>query len=856
MDVRVIAYADPEALVSHACFTPYLSTLHICATAELKAVLASKYQEKNREVITGPIVSANWFLERLLQDWMYPETKLLQFTSLTQIIRRCREDCASGIEGYLRAFRLNQFEVLNAIRILQEAGVTPGDLRPSSPEEVLFLELWEGMEPSIREDMTSVNNLSLGKELRQLMMHESTEQYMDQLHERSPVVLHGFYYLTPIQHRVFSEMAKGGRPLVFANFFDERRPDRFEVVERFIHPKWGWPDRTEWHFISYSEDYRGEDTQILVYDRFNSFLADLESDVEQDTLMLSPRDKALNERIKDFHPAISEHRHFLSYPLGQFFLHLHNMWDEAEETIVLGGDSLYECFSSGWLTVDGKNARDYIAVLRDLLPYFSSCHTLEDWIKQSEHMQKLRDQVGAVFERYSGSDQNLRFHRMMENPLLRFSHFQVASEDLAAVIAFIKKLLDLATGLFGSGKEAVTVAEHFRKLRRLIDEGLGGMDLIEEEMRLVVELRQRLQRFQGNANSYLVQDLAQAIALYLGGDFENEDTVGIDREPCITRVKGMVALDSLLFDAKKVHLCAMDEDSFPAATSWIPWPLSKDWIQRSEVQNKHVQMLVELDDSAREIARYQMYIAESFAQELKLSWIHNWEDAELDPSIYLRLKQQDPIPRSASNALGAVVSTSPGVYEAEKALETLRQYPADAAAECILCPRRFLFSFLLNKQGYYCTDFHHGFLAGSLVSAMRKLTNRDVQEISAQIDALFPHWTALRKHELIDLGVTYADKASCQGWESYDGREYSNFRKAFQFLVESAKDSGGGRLQDAWRTFDGFDFRERMITELKRQFNHPMMEAMPSKVCRYCPHLEICAGGFYPIDDEMRSLQK
>ena len=96
------------------------------------------------------------------------------------------------------------------------------------------------------------------------------------------------------------------------------------------------------------------------------FVRDMKRVRDQGFFLYSAAAGTANEILRDFYPEEYGDRKLLSYPVGQFVSLLNQMWDENRQEILLDGDCLMECFASGWLTVDGEAARQYMKDLADL----------------------------------------------------------------------------------------------------------------------------------------------------------------------------------------------------------------------------------------------------------------------------------------------------------------------------------------------------------------------------------------------------------------------------------------------------------------------------------------------------------
>lgn len=131
----VITYTNPARLSETSAFTPFVNSLHLCATNSLRKGVTKYYQGKPAEYIHAPIVSAGMLFSKLLGSWSSPAVKMKQFTKLTKLMRG--QENTWGRE-LCRAFRHNQIDVLQTMRTLAEIGTTPVELKPTSREEQIF----------------------------------------------------------------------------------------------------------------------------------------------------------------------------------------------------------------------------------------------------------------------------------------------------------------------------------------------------------------------------------------------------------------------------------------------------------------------------------------------------------------------------------------------------------------------------------------------------------------------------------------------------------------------------------------------------------------------------------------------
>ncbi|WP_421617882.1 hypothetical protein ACAF76_010455 [Brevibacillus sp. TJ4] len=847
MSRKLFAYNDITKLTEIEELLEYKKELQICATVSLYEGVLKQYKE-----LIPQTKNAGPFINSLLGNWAKSATKLAQFTRLTSIVRE--EGADPLFAGKLiYAFRHNQQNVLLSMRLLTEMGVVPDDLSPKTLEEELFQRCWRRMEA---EDRSFA-------EIRTFL--QSPEQFLRQLKKvldtdeipRS-VVLHGFYFITPLQHRIISMLEANGIELVFLNLYDQRYPSTFAAVEAFLG---AWVKKDKWTYSTlrdqelnfgdrFSSSYEGAqitpdlsawEPEILRFTDFSGFLTYYK---EHEASYISPRDSYLNERLKDYVPEAFEERHFLSYPIGQYLFHLHLMWNERKGRLEITEKGLFECFTSGWLFHEGKNAKHYVDQLQAVMPFFSGCSTLAEWRKTAKYLQAIKE--GPV-ESFTHSDN--RFHRMAENPMLRFSYFNVSTSDVKDIIFFIEKLFVQAELLF-QGEQKVTIREHLSKIESLMDEGLDTESFTGSEKKLLEELRERLREDFSSNESFYVEDLSYAIALYLGGRFLEEDdsTQKTEMRP----VQKFDEADGAALLGSYVHLCGIDEESLPYNSASLPWPLTRETLKELPC-TREVTLLFQREQYAPNIARYLYFSVLAFAENIKISWVQNMSNKVYEESVYISLLGQTP---TRIETLFQTDSEMPfNIIEGnkEEALTALAEYPSDAAAEFTLCPARFTYSFLTQPYATFSSDFHHQFLFGALLQAGYRLSDSPDEEVTAQISELFPFWSKVRKQTIAENAMKYISLFDIY-YSTIDGKDYVLGRETFQFLRSHYTDGERNlNLMSPVREA----FRRKRVKETLVELAAKegiQMRATPSKLCRLCPHLSSCKNGYYAVDDKLRAI--
>ncbi|MGE7857889.1 hypothetical protein ACQKNI_17500 [Bacillus sp. NPDC094064] len=902
MKCKVVTYTNPKTLDRLDGLKPYTDVLHVCATKNMREGVYERYQkQQNHPFISAPIVSSIQLIESLLGNWSSSETKLKQYLHLSEII----QNEMMLEENFLSSFRRNQIDVLETIRMMELAGVTPADLDDDelvlSTKEKIFVNIWEKFEvnPSIKEVR---NLLTFGfKKILVNRWNNIIEDMIEHSYDKKEIdfhkinhsvgfdtiVLHGFYFMTPEQQRVFLLLKEAGVNIVFLNLYDERYPETFLFIEKFINERHGWLDRNQWEIEKHLRqertladkflaDFEGERIEgykkpaylrVKDFQDFYTFLQDYETNLEKDRnektvykTYLAPNATSLNNRLQEYYPELFKaKRHFLGFPIGQFLYQLHQMWSEEEETLILTENGLFECFASGWLYDKGtkKNARECTKILQDVLPFFQGCVTKESWDERIKDLFPILENVLPVFKQ----EEDDPFQRMVSSPFAMFSHFATAKEDVLQLVHFMNMIFKIAVDLFGDGKERISLANHFSKLRQLVDASNPYLEqeILKEERDLIDQLKKTLQTTP-DIGAFHVGDISTAISLYLSGhlqkDYHEEELI-----------RPFIEIDGEAFKENGItHVTGLDENSLPYSEFKLPWPLSDYVFHDLAKRNIPLSFQVLRNDYVKEITRYLVYNLLQFSERLELSWMVQFEDKKnLDKAVYLSQLNLNPNSEGQDKQEEWMdVKLKREITKQE--LDSFLAYPIDALAEFKFCPRRFYYSYLSGNSETFHSEFVHEFLFGNLLKAVGALLpNLGDEKIKEEVFKLFPYWNEFKLNLITDENLKYRNwaKKHYGGYTPYgQEEEFSDLRKLFLFpaLQNSKADEESKAVAAAIRQL--YKQPDTILPTLREEFEkqmqeHPVqMEATPSDKCRYCPHNLICPEAFHPVDDAERKRMK
>jgi hypothetical protein len=892
LSTKVITYVNPKSLGESVEFKSYRNYLHVCATKNMRDGVYERFQKNlDNPFITAPVVGAISLIDKILGPWSEQQTKLKQYLYLTDIIKTH----VAMDDAFKSSFRRNQIEILDTIRMLEVCGLKPSDLQELelTPKEQVFQQIWSKFEShhSIQE-LRKLLSYGIKKRLEDEKIiqdlirdyYKNDDDVLSSINQTigfDTIVLHGFYFITPEQQRIFLLLKDAGVNIVFLNLYDDRYNETFSFVEEFISSRYGWVDKDSWEIEKWNdpkltladkflsdfegkqlEVYHQKDLKVMAYQDFYTFLSEYEKENEKiNKTYLAPNSANLNDRLQEYYPDLfKSKRHFLSYPIGQFLYQLHLMWSEQEKSIILSENGIFECFASGWLydTATNMNAKDYTKVLDEILPYFKGCVKKDLWLKRAEELLSIIEHVVPVFK----VDEVDRFQKMMSSPFTRFAHFSKSKDEVMQIVRFIKMIFEIAQDLFGDGEKSISLSEHFAKLRKLVFESNPYLEneINKEEKQLIEELKKTLEGTP-EVGQFSVDDISTAISLYLSGRLSNSNSID-------EKIRGFIEIDGEAFKENGVtHVTGLDENSLPYSEFKLPWPLGEQVFNDIAKGNSFLSLQVLRNNNVKQITRYLVYNLLQFSDKIELSWMVQYEDKKnLDKAIYLT--QLDLEPNCSDKFTEEKLQDINLKREIKKEeLDSFLAYPVDALAEFMFCPRRFYYSYLSGQSAVFKSEFVHEFLFGNLLKTVGVLVpSLNDERIKEEVFKLFPYWSEFKKNLIAEENmkpkIIAWTKRKYGGYIPYCQDEISDLRKLFLFPILQNKkaDKDSKAVAEA---IDALYHRpETVIPTLREDFDRQLqeyptqMQAIPSGKCRYCPHNKICPEAYHPVDDTERKMVK
>lgn len=857
MPRKVYTYRSITGINAHPDFAVFKDYPHITATASLKDAVTNIYGNEIRNIL-----NVNDLQRDLLSPWDKDSTIFQQYIVLSDIIREMAvPDHEKSV--YL-SFMKNRRDVLNSIRILVEADLSPYDIEPTSPEEAMFVSAWEELEirePSFCRFRT-----------RFASFFSDTESFRDTLVEKlynqeavpklyDTIVLNGFYFITPIQERIFDAIETLGITLVFLCCIDPDLNGVESIWRTTLRQENGFPHESEWvsgedgtprkefgilFDSSVPKQTAGEGSiKLIRYSSEEAFVKDINRIHDSELQLFGTDIKAVRTLLRDVYPDRFTKRHLLSYPVGQYIYQLHKMWDTTEHTLILDYDSVRDCFTSGWVIANGQNGRFYTDSLEKLKACFVKCRTFEDWMMAIAAIKETREQVLSLFEKHIDSlpKEHELAHRIMSDPFLNLSCFSISEEDLDTVTSLIKTIMSVANDLF-DGSETINIREHLAKLRKLIESKHSEVVEYSEEEELITELLDYLAIDSLHVDSCLPDDISEAIMLIVGdgiidkGEYQiaNEESESPD-----SLVEPLYSIEAAsVLHEKGIHLCLADEPHLPGRRDNTSWPLTNDLFDRisPKLAGRKAVYLEDMrliTEKAPEAKRYLFY---SLVQNknIEISWIGADIEKKIEPSPYILLLQnlysldiQEVGTGDVSFDLHAPYDNTMPVLSLDYSNILADEIGLDFA----LCPWRYFYGYICQDYPSYKSEFHYSFVLSRLIGALSSISGISKSVVAEEVLDTFPLFRQIEKQQITDYSGTAFDDLT----DTLDDVSYPRIRLLPHFLQRHILNKAIGAIQDKE---DG----PSIVSVDPDSYNPDPM------ICTYCPFSDDCLHAIRSIDKE------
>lgn len=629
----------------------------------------------------------------------------------------------------------------------------------------------------------------------------------------STIVVHGVHQFSPVQLRLLLDMEKMGITIIFLYNYQKKYSHIYSswndiyscfevpihhdtVVREYELPTMQNPSNAlacaigelcedrgavgstllqKWHKL-YSSVQLMEFANITEYAHFvsNHFDAAIKrysesrsvmergNDVWNNAAVLSHLEEQVYTANRDVHtllkiyyPEYAKDRHFLSYPIGQFFSAIYRLWDYENGKILFDIGAIKECLSSNILSAAPGEV--LLRTFYNIEVLFETISTFDDF---------KREIAEAYVENYKklatvpGTDAASQLRN-----LSIYNKYKVPEKDLFALIKAIEEINEIATYLFAidnSHEDFINFGRHFHNLEEFLKQRELAL-ANEQERALITALQLRLDKIKPEKSMFsgTFRDLKEGLHYYLK---QKNDDQGVD-----WIVKNYEQIDGDILQSKrqferdqhKVYhfACVSDRDMNMTVNDQLPWPLTDEFIRvaYSPIDLQFQVYYTALGERSN-FLRYALFYGLCYNRcDVRLSYVKQYGDETTEPYALLSI-------------LGFVAKAelmenvnSPAPYTINVPQEKTKgiKYDRYQMMDMFLCPYRFFLDYVMENSPVIQGNFlYQKYFENLLIEAVWKRIGgqkrSDVEKFFPQIleqetAKLAPFFRFWKPTEIFDL---------------------------------------------------------------------------------------------------------
>lgn len=583
--------------------------------------------------------------------------------------------------------------------------------------------------------------------------------------------------------------------------------------------------------------------------------------------------------LKIYYPEYAKDRHFLSYPIGQFFSAIYRLWDYENGHIIIEANAIKECLSSNILRAAPGEV--LLRTFYNVEILFENVTTYEDFRREIvEGYARNYDKLAAT----PGTDTLSELKNLSV-----YNKYKVAKKDLLALIRAIEEINEIAAYLFSLGnshEDFINFGKHFHNL----EEFLKQRELVlanEQERALITALQLRLDEIkpEHSAFSGTFRDLKEGLYYYLKQ--KNDEDQGVD-----WIVKNYEQIDGDILQSKrqfeteqhKVYhfACVSDRDMNMTINDQLPWPLTDEFIHAaySPIDLQFQVYYTALGERSN-FLRYALFYGLCYNRcDVRLSYVRQYGDETTEPYALLAILGLTP----KAELVESVKKPVPFSISVGQELTKGIKYDRYQMMDMFLCPYRFFLDYVMEDGPVVQGNFlYQKYFENLLIEAVwkrvgkqkrsdaMKYLSRILEQESQKLEPFLTFWKATEIFDLKLRAKNYlVHKIITEGYGStvkvYDPLHMQT-RKLFGAALFSVDVSEVER-KNPYTEFESMVRREGwekiyplhrlpkpeeqskaniLCTAAKRYINQTCgkdKEAIPSDWCTYCVHRGNCMESF------------
>lgn len=584
-----------------------------------------------------------------------------------------------------------------------------------------------------------------------------------------------------------------------------------------------------------------------------------------------------------YYPEFSQDRHFLSYPIGQFFAAIYRLWDYENGCIVFDSAAIKECLSSNVLSAAPGEV--LLRTFYNISDLFEQITTYEQFIEEIENTY-LNNYDKVVSSKSTDTPFPLKH-------LAIYNKYKVTKKDIATLVKAIKEINEIATYLFkidNSHDDFISFGKHFQNLEEFLKQRELAL-ANEKERELIYALQLRLEKIKPEKSTFsgTFRDLKEGLHYYL----KQKDNAEQDPDWIVKnfeQIDGDILQSKRQFEReedKTYHFaCLSDRDMNLSVNDQLPWPLTDDFLNAAYLpQDLQFQIYCKTLDRRSDFLRYALFYGLCFNREnVRLSFVKQYGDEVTEPYALLSILGLTP-----KAGLVEEVNKSPSFSISIKQEITKGiKYDRFEMMDMYLCPYRFFLDYVMEDSPVLESNFlYQKYYENLIIEAVwkriggkpradaAKYLDKIIDQESKKYEQYFGFWKATELYDLKRRARNYLTHEIVNKGYGNTVNPYSEIHMRMRRQFGAAKfvvDISEVERQNPYSTFESLSIRrypqkeyslyklpqtgglpiaDKLRDETKQYINQVRGKdrtAVPSDWCVYCPKKGICMESFLAGD--------
>jgi hypothetical protein len=396
--------------------------------------------------------------------------------------------------------------------------------------------------------------------------------------------------------------------------------------------------------------------------------------------------------LKIYYPQFSKDRHFLSYPIGQFFSAIYRLWNWETGEIDFELSAIKECLSSGILSSSTAEQLLRTAYHTDII--------LDGITSYTEFCEKVGDKYTKLYDEVVTSKVDERAFSLRQ--LSIYNQYKIKKADIQSLISAINELNTIAVFLFSNGtsrEDYINFGTHFGNLEEFIKKRQPEL-ANEEERVLISALLQRFEQIKNTTSNFsgTFNDLRNGLYYYLKQKNDESQVDWIVKN--FEQIDGDILQSKGQFERgeKKVYhfACVSDKDISCPINELLPWPLTDTFILKaySPIDLQFQVYYAALGERSN-FLRYALFYGLYFNRcDVRLSYVKQNGDETTEPYVLLKILGIQPVAIPED-----IVTETPDMLITLKASDVSGiKYDRLQMTSMFLCPYRYFLEYIMNND--------------------------------------------------------------------------------------------------------------------------------------------------------------